>query len=152
MRAKQVALALLYIVLAAVIVFAVVSTKGFGLLKKNSNDSGWQAVFLTNGQVYFGHLAGMQSQFATLTNIYYLQVDQQQGLQPTDNKTSTAPAQQPKVTLIKLGNELHGPQDSMSINRDQILFVEDMKSDSKVVSAIDQYIKNPPSPSASATP
>ena len=141
MKNKQALLALVYIILAAAVVYAVISTKGFGLLDKKSITSNgtWHAVFLTNGQVYFGHLKGQTSQFATLADIYYLQVDQQQNLQPDKN----AAAAQPKLTLIKLGNELHGPKDSMSINRDQILFVEDMKSDSKVVTAIDDFIKNP---------
>lgn len=141
MKSKQITLALLYIVLAAVVVFAVVSTRGFGLLNKttSSNRSGWQAVFLSNGQVYFGHLKSQDDQFTTLTDIYYLQVEQQQNLQPDTSNNQ----QQPKLTLIKLGNELHGPQDQMQINRDHILFVEDMKADSKVVTAIDDYIKNP---------
>ncbi len=143
MKNRQALLAIVYIVVAAAVVYAVISTKGFGLLNKNSGSakSGWQAIFLSNGQVYFGHLKGQNSQFANLTDIYYLQVEQQQGLQP--DTSATTPTQQPKLTLIKLGNELHGPQDAMSINRDHVLFVEDMKSDSKVVQAIEDYIKNP---------
>ncbi len=144
MKLKQATLLLLYVMIAAAVVFAVVSTKGFGLLnKKNSagTSSGWQAVFLNNGQVYFGHLRGQDNQFATLTDIYYLQVDQSQQTN-LQNAKDQATAQ-PKLSLIKLGNELHGPLDQMSINRDSILFIEDMKSDSKVVSAINDYIKNP---------
>lgn len=149
MKSKQVILTLLYIVIAAAVVFAVVSTKGFGLLNKSTSNSGWQAVFVDNGQVYFGHLSGQTGQFATLTDIYYLQVDQQTDLQKGKDTT----AAQPKITLIKLGNELHGPQDKMTINRDHILFIEDMKSDSKVVSSIEDYIKNPNAnaPAAPAT-
>ena len=143
MKLKTFVLVLIYVVIAAVVVFAVVSTKGFGLIKSKSNiSSGWNAVFMTNGQVYFGHLKNMDGQFSALTDVYYLQVDQQKDLQPDKNSNSTA--EQPKLSLIKLGNELHGPRDEMKINRDQILFVEEMKSDSKVVSAIDEYIKNPP--------
>ena len=44
--------------------------------------------------------------------------------------------QQPEFTLIKLGGELHGPKDQMTINRNQILFIEELKADSKVVTAI----------------
>ena len=140
MRNKQALLAILYIIIAAAIVYAVVFTKGFGLFDKKTT-SGWQAVFLSNGQVYFGHLKGQSGQYASLNDIYYLQVEQQAGLQP--GAATTDPNQQPKLTLIKLGQELHGPQDKMDINRDHILFIEDMKSDSKVVTAIEEYIKNP---------
>jgi hypothetical protein len=50
--------------------------------------------------------------------------------------TGTTPA---KVSLIKLGSELHGPEDQMSINRDQILFFENMKNSSKINEAITKF-------------
>jgi len=88
----------------------------------------YQAVFLSNGQVYFGTLSGRESQYPTLTNTYYLQAGQQ--LQPS---TPT-----PNFSLVKLGGELHGPTDTMRINRDHIVFIEDLKSDSQVVALIEE--------------
>jgi hypothetical protein len=41
--------------------------------------------------------------------------------------------------LIKLGGELHGPTDTMQINRDQILLIEDLRTDSNLVAAIGNY-------------
>ena len=99
--------------------------------------SGWQAVFLTNGQVYFGKLTKADTQWPTMKEIYYLQVTQPP-LQGSQQEGQQAQAQ-PQLSLVKLGNELHGPADEMSINRDQILFYEDMKSDSQVVKAISDY-------------
>ncbi len=96
----------------------------------------YQAVFLSNNQVYFGKLSYLKSSYATLSDVYYLQVTQP--LQPIDPK---APAQ-PQINLVKLGGELHGPEDTMKINRDHILFVEDLKAESQVVSAITDYKKN----------
>ena len=144
MKIKRIFLWVVYVIVAAAIVFAVVSTKGFGLLNKNNNNSsGWQAVFLTNGQVYFGHLSDMNQQFVKLTNIFYLQVNQQQSLQSSSSSSpSTGSSSSPNLTLIKLGNELHGPTDQMNINRDQILFTEDLKSSSQVVSSINKYYAN----------
>lgn len=138
MRVKQVVLVIvLAIVIAAVGV--VIYTKGFGRFNKTAN-SGYQAVFLTNGQVYFGKLAsGWGGKTVSLTDIYYLQVDEQSALQPKDKTTDST---QPKLTLIKLGAELHGPTDKMEINRDHVLFTEKLKSDSKVVTAIGDYIKS----------
>ncbi len=92
----------------------------------------YQAVFMTNGQVYFGKLADINKSYADLTDVYYLQV--QQAVQPaaeTDQKS--------QVSLTKLGSELHGPTDKMHISRDQILFWENLKSDSTVVKAINDY-------------
>lgn len=91
---------------------------------------GYQAVFLTNGQVYFGKLTSMDAKNVVIEDIYYLQVEGQ--IQPERG-------QQPKLSLVKLGNELHGPFDKMVINRDQVLFWENLKDDGRVVSAIKQH-------------
>ena len=98
----------------------------------------YQALFLTNGQVYFGKLADINSSWVKLTDIYYLQVQQQ--VQPTDSKA--AANQQPQVSLAKLGNELHGPEDVMYVDRSQVLFWENLKNDGKVVTAIKDYKAN----------
>ena len=91
---------------------------------KSENSAIWQAVFLANGQVYFGHLKERTAKYPLLADIYYLQVNQQ-NLQSGDQNTNTntaADAAQPQISLIKLGDELHGPKDEMYIARDQILF------------------------------
>ena len=99
------------------------------------NGSEFQAAFLSNGQVYFGKLSGVNDKYVKLTNIYYLQAPQQ-NVQPGNNQQQT-PTQ---LTVVKLGNELHGPEDSMFIARSQLLFWENLKDSGKVV----QAIKNPP--------
>ncbi len=115
----------------------------------STKPSDWQAVFLANGQVYFGKLADENKQLVKLTDVYYLQVSQTN----PDKKD-----EQPQVSLVKLGNELHGPVDEMHINRDHIYFTEQMKNDAKVVEAIERYKKEGPSsqnltsPEPSASP
>ncbi len=114
-----------------------------GSYVKSENSSAWQAVFLTNGQVYFGHLKERTAKYPLLADIYYLQVNQQ-NLQSGDQNANTntnSDAAQPQISLIKLGEELHGPKDEMYIAKDQILFWEDLKDDSKVVQAIKDYKK-----------
>lgn len=93
----------------------------------------FQAVFLTNGQVYFGKVTKVDSSYVKVTDIYYLQV--QQAVQPKD--ASAANNQQ--VSLAKLGGELHGPEDIMYISRQQVLFWENLKNDGKVAKAIADY-------------
>jgi len=88
----------------------------------------YQAVFLSNNQVYFCKLTNVNADYVDCTDIYYLQV--QQSVQPADKNAN------PQVSLAKLGSELHGPEDHMRINRDQILFWENLKDDSKVVETI----------------
>lgn len=100
----------------------------------------YQAVFLTNGQVYFGKLAGASGDSMQLTNVYYLQVQQDvQGASGEAQTEADATKDQSQVSLAKLGSELHGPEDAMQINREQVLFWENLTDDSKVVTAIKQH-------------
>ncbi len=100
-----------------------------------SNISNYSAVFLTNGQVYFGQIKSESDKEVIIDDIYYLQVNQQVQQQDTNSKNPT-PSPSTDIQLVKLGNELHGPNDRMRINRDQVLFTESLKNDSKVVTAI----------------
>lgn len=101
--------------------------------KSDSKSSGYSAVFLTNNQVYFGKLSDENSNYPRLRDVYYLRVDRQ--LQPPPATESA----QPEVSLIKLGNELHGPLDEIRFNRQQILFIEDLKTDGRVHKAIEEF-------------
>lgn len=96
------------------------------LVKKDQ----YQAVFLTNGQVYFGKLSGLNSEYVVLKNIYYLQEDNQ------NLQNQTQAAEQPNLKLIKLGSELHGPEDEMFVERDKIIFWENLKNDGRIVKEI----------------
>lgn len=92
---------------------------------------GWQAVFLSNGQVYFGNVARLTPDTVVLRHIYYLQ---------TSGPLQAGGEQQPQdLALVKLGAELHGPTDEMRISREHVLFIETLKQDSKVVKAIEQF-------------
>jgi hypothetical protein len=113
-----------------------------------SGVSDYQAVFLTNGQVYFGKLTNPDGDYVTLTDIYYLQVGPQQG--SATSPTSASSTAQQQISLVKLGNELHGPVDEMHISRAQILFYEQLKTDGQVVKAITQDKASAAAPAAPA--
>jgi len=100
----------------------------------------WQAVFLSNGQVYFGKIQSYNGSFLSLKDIYYLQVVQAPLQQTQEGEAAQAQGQN-ELSLVKLGNELHGPEDAMKINADHVLFTEKLKSDSKVVDAISRYLE-----------
>lgn len=113
------------------------------LMTSLSVTSDYQAVFLTNGQVYFGKLE-FQRGWAVMTDIYYLQLAQD--LQPASSADPDQAQQatqqtggQQQVQLVKLGSELHGPQDEMFVAKDKILFWENMKDDSRVLQSIREY-------------
>jgi hypothetical protein len=96
----------------------------------------YQAVFLTNGQVYFGKLHQIGGNYYKLSNVYYLQATQSNDGSSNPQQAATANS---GVQLIKLGNEVHGPEDSMVIERSQVLFFENLKNDGKVVDSINKY-------------
>lgn len=118
------------IIIVAVAVLGWLGWWVFGMFNDGVMRDRYQAVFLSNNQVYFGKISNVNADYVDLTDIYYLQV--QQSVQPSDGKSET----NPQVSLAKLGSELHGPEDRMRINRDQILFWENLKEDGKVVEAI----------------
>lgn len=125
-----------------VVLIAAIGVGGYFLFTRvispsNVDSSKYQAVFLSNGQVYFGKVKNISKQYAELSNIYYLILKQPLQQQTTTDTTTTQ--QTPEYTLIKLGNELHGPTDKMVVNRDHILFIENLKDDGKVAKAISDY-------------
>ena len=64
---------------AIILVILVIAAIGYGLFRWLGNGSmggnssdGYEAVFLTNGQVYFSKVEDRNKQFLTLSDIYYL--------------------------------------------------------------------------------
>jgi hypothetical protein len=96
-----------------------------------------QAVFLNGGQVYFGKIRELNNKYVGVTDIYYLRVNQQ--VQPKEGEQA-----QQDISLVKLGCELHGPTDQMLINRDQVVFWENLKTDGQVAKAVEEYKKANP--------
>jgi hypothetical protein len=92
---------------------------------------------MTNGQVYFGKLTTLSNQYMQLSDIFYLQTSSTN----SENLQDTADDAETDVQLIKLGNEVHGPEDQMVIAKDQILFFENLKVDGKVAKSIAEYQK-----------
>jgi len=98
--------------------------------------SKYQAVFFTNGQVYFGKLKAFNTDSMKLSDIYYLQT---QSTNADSNNPQQTATDQSSVQLIKLGNEVHGPEDEMILSKSQILFYENLKADGKVAQSIANY-------------
>lgn len=93
----------------------------------------YQAVFLNGGQAYFGKISTLNERYINMNDIYYISTNGQSGSN-----------EQANISLVKLGSELHCPQDQMVINRDQVLFWENLNDDGKVVNAIKQWQKENP--------
>lgn len=81
----------------------------------------YQAVFLTNGQVYFGSLSAPGGDFYYLRHVYYLA-----------SRGSLQSGRPAGVFLKAITTSAHAPQDLMIINRSQISFVENLDPAGKV--------------------
>ena len=114
------------ILIALIIVIAAGSVYFFYARQGLSSDT-YQAVFLTSGQVYFGKITKMNEHWVNLEDVYYLQ-----RRVPIDN-----PNQIPTdLNLVRLGSEIHGPENRMQINREHVLFIEQLSPNSQILGAI----------------
>ena len=130
---------LVVLILAVLVVRTQLFRAGIGTLFAPSaaeviDRSAYQAVFLTNGSTYFGKLEPQGDQWFLLTDVFYLSVSDQSGTQ-----------------LVKRGSEPQGPKEPMIIPKDQILFIENLREDSDIVTAIKRF-KSGQLPSATPPP
>ncbi|HRP61480.1 MAG TPA: hypothetical protein PK833_14505, partial [Vicingus sp.] len=129
---------LLVTLLALIVILSMVFLKETSNESKLVENNKYQAVFLNGGQVYFGKIDDLNSKRIDMSSIYYLRVNQQ--VQPNQSNASNN-----DISLVKLGCELHGPTDKMVINREQVIFWENLKDDGQVAKAIAEYKKQYPS-------
>jgi hypothetical protein len=87
----------------------------------------YQAVFLTNGQTFFGSYHDRLGPYAKLESVYYIQ---QSGGGDTVQPVTTR--------ILKRGTELHAPETPMLIAKSAILFVEDLTDASPVAAFMTQ--------------
>ncbi len=132
-RAKKRVRAGLWIVIAlGIIAVFLALLRGQGPVEQRQlphSAESFQAVFLDNGQVYFGVLKSVNQDFFSLTDIYYLRAGTLQRAAPREEGL-------PELDLVKLGAELHAPRDEMLINKAHILFYEDIREDGEVMKLI----------------
>ncbi len=120
----------------AIIIVAVLIVAGIGWIVWSRmqpagdgiNTSRYQAVYLANGQIYFGKLETLGSNKMRLTNVYYLQTK-------TDSTTSGDASKDQSASgnfqLIKLRGAVYGPSDEMIISNDQIIYFQNLEENSK---------------------
>lgn len=110
--------------------------------KDNVDTTAYQAVFLNNGQVYFGKVKAINDRYITMNDVFYL----------TQTTTSTGTTSN-DYTLVKLGcQQIHYPKDWMFVSRSQVTFWENLNKDGKVVKSIAEFkTKNPNGENCSTT-
>ena len=100
------------------------------------NTAGYQIIQLTTGQAYFGKLQNTSGEYLKILSPYTAQAV----TPPVDtNETNESPASNDlnqQTTLVKLSDQVYGPEDVISIKSDQVLFWQNLSTSSKITEAI----------------
>jgi hypothetical protein len=83
----------------------------------------YQAVFLSNGSAYYGHLEGLGTPFPVLKEVYYV-----------ESRENPETKQKANI-LVKRGKEWHAP-DRMILNAKSIVLVEPVDPSSQMAQRI----------------
>jgi hypothetical protein len=129
---------LIGLIILVIVVLGVMATTEY--IRERPASGKYQAVFLTNGQVYFGKLSGLDGSYVTLSDAYQVQ-SQSNG---TNASPSPQGGQQPKsqFTLSRIDqNTLIKPEQKMIIAKTSLAFWENMQNDAEVVKKINELKK-----------
>lgn len=94
--------------------------------KGSESSSEFWAIYLDSGQVFYGKKDKQNQNYVTMTSVFYYQP----GVRSTSSEN---------IRIIKVGTEIHQPQDYVYVNKQHIERQEQLTDDSKVVKAIEQY-------------
>ncbi len=89
----------------------------------------YQAVFLSNGQTYFGRYLDRFGPYVKIEDAFYIQQI------PAQTQGGAA-----ETKIVRRGSELHEPPGEMLIPKNAILFVEDLREDSQVRQFMDREL------------
>jgi len=134
---KLLVIVLLVLAVCAVgwVVFSKIENSNTGI-----NTSQYQAVSFADGQLYFGKLSRVNDEYMKLTDVYYLQP--QAAGQEGSESVQNAATNQNNFKLIKFTDVVYGPEDTMMIPKNQILFYENIAPNGKVAQLIKQSQSN----------
>lgn len=93
----------------------------------------YQIVYMTTGQAYFGKLVSTSGDFFVLENVYVTQADDL----PADATEAQKQAIEENTSLVKVTNQVYGPDDQMQLRASNVLFWQNLSEDSKVAQAIE---------------
>ncbi len=102
--------------------------------EKPSFSTAYQAVFMDNGQVFFGKMENAGGSYPLLRDVHYI------------GRQASPDGKEVKNILIKRGNEWHGPE-YMYINKQHIVVIEPVAANSRVAQLIKEAKTQKPQPS-----
>jgi hypothetical protein len=128
-RARGIKLTSRQVGMLAVVGIVIVAVVAVYVMRSNQvNKSGYQLVSLANGQAYIGRLKNSPySGYLHLEDVYTIQAG---------TSTTESAAAQPQ--LVKLTDQLAGSENEIFLSKNQVVFWENLRADSKVTKAIQQ--------------
>lgn len=99
----------------------------------------WYAVKLADGEIFYGQIADVKADPVVIANVYY-DYDQARRAGSAADSAKTI-EETGNLRLVKRGKETHGPDGTINVVRAQVLFMEPLKDNSKVLQAILGYEK-----------
>lgn len=130
-----------FIGILVVVIVVLASFLFSGVSSASPKKNAYQAVFLSNNQVYFGKLA-IKGDVYVLNDVYYIQSNSAPGREKGTQENNT------QLIKFGLGSEVHGPEDGLYIERSYVLFWENLRDDSKIVQAIKEFKVKSAAPTA----
>lgn len=92
----------------------------------------YQAVFLTSGQAYFGNITEISDEYIIIKKPFSIKVQQKQ----TDEDAQVS---QSEIKLLSIEDEFYQPEGYMLIEKNAILFIEELKDSSQIIEIIENY-------------
>ena len=96
---------------------------------ENQIDKSWYSIKLQNGEVYYGQIENTSADPVVIKNVYY----------DYDLINKTEKTEQTGLRLVKKGKETYGPAGVMEVVRSNVMYMDQLKADSKVLKAILDY-------------
>lgn len=129
-------------VLAALVLGLVLGGFAMTLLDDESDDAAgdafagavdedrYQAVILSNDKVYFGRIEAANDEFYRLDDAFFLR------------ETRESAEAEPQRALLPINREIHAPENSMLIRKDEVVLVENLAEDSPIQAEIERQLSD----------
>jgi hypothetical protein len=92
------------------------------------DEARYQAVILSNDKVYFGRIESVSDEFYRLDNAFFLR------------ETRASADAEPERALLPINREIHAPENSMLIRKDEVVLVENLDDESPIQTEIERQL------------
>lgn len=125
-------LVIVFIVIIVILLLALLYFMKFGQTVAQNQ---FKALYLENGQVYYAKVVKEDKYSIYLDEVYYIQ-NEERTVPAEEGATNEEPQTVTVPVLVKRGQELSKPQGWLVLNRQKVVAIETLGSDSPVIEEI----------------